>query len=290
MSSVQVNLPEVNLPPEAIGFLQRILGPLAEAGDFLSEKIRFYRWQSSLKTMERAEQIAREHGVEPKQVPLKILVPLLEKASLETEDSPLLERWATLLAQGSATPDQVYASFVDILSRLSADDVSLMESIVTTDVMKAIRERQENKNITRTFGAFCAATQDAAFERLKVQIYDHCDEHDPRSDRKLLSDLIEDAVNLDTISKVDLVTVAFYGEPQDDIYVRNEKFADSPSLDVLVASGLLTRRYSRFSWNRIDFSVDIIAPTPLGLHFVATCRGDFLPNGAANDVSQGIKG
>jgi len=58
-----------------VEFCQRLLGPAAEASEFLSEKIRFYRWKAAMKTLSRARELSRESGVDPKIVPIKFLVP-----------------------------------------------------------------------------------------------------------------------------------------------------------------------------------------------------------------------
>ena len=59
-----------------------------------------------------------EAGIEPREVPENIWVPLLQAASLETDDS-LQERWASLLANASKTDSQVLPSFLDILKQLT---------------------------------------------------------------------------------------------------------------------------------------------------------------------------
>jgi hypothetical protein len=85
----------------ASNFLQRILGPVAEAIEFLSDKIRFYRFRSAIRTLERAKEITEASGITPKELPLKFLVPFLEDCSLEQEDSPFIEQWAKLLSSAS---------------------------------------------------------------------------------------------------------------------------------------------------------------------------------------------
>jgi hypothetical protein len=45
---------------DTANFVKRILGPLAEIGDLFSEKVRFLRWKSAAKTLNRAAEIVKE--------------------------------------------------------------------------------------------------------------------------------------------------------------------------------------------------------------------------------------
>jgi hypothetical protein len=87
-----------DVPRDIVGFFKRLAGPLAEATDFLSDKIRYYRFKSAMKTVMRAKEINAQSGISPNEIPLKFLVPFLEDCSLEEEDSPLIEQWAKLLS------------------------------------------------------------------------------------------------------------------------------------------------------------------------------------------------
>jgi hypothetical protein len=67
-------------------------------------------------------------GIEPKSVPLRVLVPLLEGASLEDDDD-LSTKWAALLAN-AATPEynvNLIPSFSNILSQLSPRDAKVLD-------------------------------------------------------------------------------------------------------------------------------------------------------------------
>jgi hypothetical protein len=69
-------------------------------------------------------------GIEPEAVPLSVLVPALEGASLQ-EEPPMQEMWANLLAN-AADPRKiapVAATFPAILRELSARDVRFLDAI-----------------------------------------------------------------------------------------------------------------------------------------------------------------
>lgn len=121
--------PSEKASDSVVTFAQRLLGPVAEAADFLSDKIRFMRWKSAQRTLELAEDIAYERGIEVKEVPVKFLVPFLEKCSLEEENSDLVVKWAELLATAIGEYDNKLISYTDILAQLGPEDVKLLEEM-----------------------------------------------------------------------------------------------------------------------------------------------------------------
>jgi len=66
----------------------------------------------------------KEMRAEAQQVPLKILIPIIQNASLE-EDDDLQNRWAALLAN-NASGDYVETAFPEILRQLSSADAHLL--------------------------------------------------------------------------------------------------------------------------------------------------------------------
>ena len=109
--------------------ISKLLGPSAEeVGLLLQDRVRQYRLRNQLKVLGKTQQILVESGIEPKSVPLRILVPLLEAASLN-DDENLSERWATLLANASLGNPSInlYPTFVRILDEISAHDVLILD-------------------------------------------------------------------------------------------------------------------------------------------------------------------
>lgn len=122
---IKINVPE-DVSRDTLAFFQRILGPFADASEFLGDKVRFYRWKTA-KTITRAKEIAEETGIEPREIPLKFLVPFLEKCSLEEPDSDLAEIWARLLANASHDAKALNTAFVDVLSQLSSFEAKVLK-------------------------------------------------------------------------------------------------------------------------------------------------------------------
>ena len=110
---------------------KRMLGPAAdELAQVWKDQVRLYRYEREIKCVKRAAQMAEEAWFTPSAVPIKILFPLLEGASLE-EDETLSEMWAALLANcaDSKKVSQARPGFVEILKQLSKDEALLLSGL-----------------------------------------------------------------------------------------------------------------------------------------------------------------
>lgn len=67
-------------------------------------------------------------GLQKKQIPLKVLIPILEHCSLE-EDSDLQDKWANMLANAIGGTKEISTNFVAILSELSSVEVGLLDRL-----------------------------------------------------------------------------------------------------------------------------------------------------------------
>jgi len=110
-----------------VNFAQRLIGPLAEVGDLFSDKIRYFRFKSAIKTLEKAESIVREREISVKEVPLKFLVPFLEKSSLEEENSYLVDTWAKLLVTAAQEYNSKHVFYTNLLANLGPEEVKTLE-------------------------------------------------------------------------------------------------------------------------------------------------------------------
>lgn len=106
-----------------------MLGPAAgEVAERIHDEVRLYRYGRQLELLKKAEKMATDAGFTPKAVPIKLLFPLLEGASLE-EDEDLHTMWAALLANASHTSSRVHPGFVECLKHLSGEDAKALNSI-----------------------------------------------------------------------------------------------------------------------------------------------------------------
>lgn len=111
-------------------FLNKVLSPAGDAiGAAVAQPI--VEWQK--RRVERAAEIiteaaalAEQQGAEPRAVPGRILMPLLERASVE-DDPDLKDRWVRLLAGAATGASRTLPAYVAILSELSPEEVRLLD-------------------------------------------------------------------------------------------------------------------------------------------------------------------
>jgi len=105
-------------------FLGDATGEIAER---FKDSVRLYRYGRQLECLKKAEKMAKDAGFTPKAVPIKLLFPLLEGASLE-ENEDLHTMWAALLAN-SASPngEKVRPGFVAILKQMAPDEAAVLK-------------------------------------------------------------------------------------------------------------------------------------------------------------------
>jgi hypothetical protein len=110
--------------------VKRMLGPAAdELAERWRDKVRIYRYGRQIQCLKKAEKMATDAGFTPKAVPIKILFPLLEGASLEENDD-LHTMWAALLANSSSpNAEKVRPGFIAILRQLSHEEAKLLNCI-----------------------------------------------------------------------------------------------------------------------------------------------------------------
>jgi hypothetical protein len=265
-----MNLPEP-IGEAALAFFQKLLGPVAEAGEILSDKIRFYRWKSSLKTIQRAREIARERNLKVEEVPLKFLIPFLEKSSLEEEDSPLLERWAILLSSSANDPSKAMAIYTDILSRLSPEDVRALDLVVPARFLSPWRHGIPETGFDRDVMLEMKEKERAFRVSLRKRLSET-----PKGGAKYSDQLEEFAENLlrhEAPPLVENVTLRFevHVEP---IHRYTRHFESPAVLDVLVSCGLIYRYEIELNLATARAYIAVIFPTMLGIKFVVACRGD----------------
>lgn len=112
------------------GFLEKLLGStIEEAGLIFAENMRLRRFKNQIKIWDKAQTIAKERGIEPQQIALKALVPLLEYSSLEEEET-LQAKWSNLIANYVDSNSKYKSTiFPWILNQLSSEDCAVLDSL-----------------------------------------------------------------------------------------------------------------------------------------------------------------
>jgi Abortive infection alpha len=111
-----------------------MIRPFSEARGLKADQIRLQREEVAIEIAKRAKQrLDIKKGVEHP-VPIKILVPLMEAASLEDlGDDFMIEKWANLLAS-AATSNSVEPRFISILKELQGRQAIIFEAMANNNV------------------------------------------------------------------------------------------------------------------------------------------------------------
>lgn len=100
--------------------------PIAkEKGELRADRIRVERKLQAIKMMLEADRLLQEAGVKSRKLIRKIALPVLEFASLESDDQ-LTMKWAGLLAS-SVAGDSVHVSFPQILNELTPGEARILD-------------------------------------------------------------------------------------------------------------------------------------------------------------------
>jgi Abortive infection alpha len=111
------------------GLLQRVAGPLGdEVGESLALIARPYRIRLSLKMLHKTQRMLSEAGIAPQAVPPRLFLPMLEAASIES-DEDLHTKWSALLTNAAASPGKVHPSYIEILKQLTPDDARFLDKL-----------------------------------------------------------------------------------------------------------------------------------------------------------------
>jgi hypothetical protein len=121
------SIPE--LTKELREFISKLLWPAGEeTGELLRDKVKFLRFKNAVRTVQKAEQLLRDHGISPKSISLKTLIPIVEGCSIEEEDDNLVSKWAGLLASAAAG-DPVHSSYPKILAELTSVEARILDAM-----------------------------------------------------------------------------------------------------------------------------------------------------------------
>ncbi len=111
-------------------FLDKLIIPaVEETGLLIKDFISLWRFKNQIKMLSKAKLYCEDNNINPKQISLKLLCPILDYASVE-EDEVLQDKWSVLLSNLVA-PEQNIENhvFPYILSQLSSHEYTVLESV-----------------------------------------------------------------------------------------------------------------------------------------------------------------
>ena len=114
----------------AKGFLNTLLGPaIEETGLLIADNLKYIRFKNQIKILNKARNYASSKNIKTTEISLKILVPLLENASLE-ESPELQSKWAGMLVNMADSETNLQNQiFPFILGQLSIEEFKELEKL-----------------------------------------------------------------------------------------------------------------------------------------------------------------
>lgn len=122
----------LNLPKQILDKSEKLLSTLfgegfKELGGIFGDKMRIKRLKNQIVILNEANKIMEKSGLQAHQLNLKILVPLIEKSSLE-EDEKLQKKWANLIANIASSPENgLEPKLIHTLSSLSSFEAGILD-------------------------------------------------------------------------------------------------------------------------------------------------------------------
>lgn len=128
-------------------FATKLLSPaIEEVGLILKDEIAVYRFKNQIKLLTKTKAICESNGISPKAISPKLLLPLLDYASLE-DDEIIQEKWAILLSN-LADSDQNIDNHVlpHLLSQISRSEYLFLENVINS-YQWSLYERNEIQSV-----------------------------------------------------------------------------------------------------------------------------------------------
>lgn len=109
----------------------------------LSDQLKFWRWKNQVSIIKNAQAKIESSGLTKKQIPLKVLVPIIQNSSLEEEDN-MQEKWANMLANAATGRIDISPNYAGILNELSTIEVKLLEQIYKESMKETDYHKRKN--------------------------------------------------------------------------------------------------------------------------------------------------
>ena len=112
-------------------FVEKLLGPtIDEVGLLMSDKIKYFRFKNQVKILSKAKEYVKDKGIDIKEIPTKILVPLLENSSLE-ENEEMQNKWAFMIGNLADSKQNLQNQvFPYLLSHISLNEFEKLSEFV----------------------------------------------------------------------------------------------------------------------------------------------------------------
>ncbi len=223
-----------------------VIRPFTEERGLKADLVRLQREDVALKIARRARQKLLLQKEELNPIPIKALVPLLERCSLE-EDEVLFEMWADLLASASVEYDSAVLSHTHALSMMGKQGAELVNRMVqevrenATYRIKEIPRSNKRTQLYDTLHLRITSLQ----RKISSRIIHGNPELDPEVERKLITD--EFLVLIDEFSKNNPVIFNYFSS-----HSIEEEFEFGPP----------------FQYGRMDIDLESVSKVMIGVPVV----------------------
>lgn len=238
--------------------------PFTEARGLRADQIRLQREEVLLEIAKRASARLAVECAFPHPIPNKFLVPLLERASLEDEESGLSDWWAALLVSAAKSTGAQKPIYVDLLSKIGSDDAQFLEKLWTVRVHSA-------GTWLLSTTAHSDLEEELAQAILKQGKLNEDDEW-PKRTRKTLMALQKAWADRGCIA-------SYFSYPTGRGRERLMFPPIAEPIDTSIGLGLLSRAHIRLAipapWiGEFDVAGEFLMLTPLGDAFLAACHAE----------------
>jgi hypothetical protein len=143
----------------ATDFLSKLVpGYIREAGGILSDTVRYWRWRNQIKIIILAKEYLDSLNLQPKVPPLKIIVPLIESASLEEVES-IQVMWSRLLASALVDETIILPNHILTLKQLNSTEIKILNWMYQQDSKSETPDMYSPTDIAKEFNLLDANAQ-----------------------------------------------------------------------------------------------------------------------------------
>lgn len=121
-----------------------MIRPFSESRGLKADLLRLQREDVLYDITRRAVERLQLEGREVKPIPVKTLVPLLEKASLEDPESDMIDWWVGLLAETSQDQGLQHPVYSDLLSKITSAEASYLQKMLAVSLPSVLDADEVN--------------------------------------------------------------------------------------------------------------------------------------------------
>lgn len=257
---------KTEVPAESAGrtvdAMTDLLRPFSEGLGYVGDLIRLQREKVLREIAKRAKERLDSIDGQPKPIPQKFFVPLLQKASLESlDDTILIDMWANLIVTAATSEVQMLGQYVEILSHLVPAQVRILDKMLDcADGQTKSGHLIDNHYILNQTG-------------LPNNIAEFADIEDAEE----FADSLIEALSLKGVA-IDCINVFYRDKRHGDGFSVGSPdgiYSDAQYFDFenLVRLGLIERvEVKQHKIGRFDIDVHYYTATPVGIDLFACCN------------------